>query len=143
MNRMRRSLAWTGVVVAAVALVGCTSAPGANNASTSSIPEAVESANLGVADAWADTGKDGFSTVLSVGGTLSAGEISSADLRSLISVVVEANTVDARWLELSLRDTAEKRVDLRDGLEELGADVVADKRISMDDAKRIASGGAS
>ncbi|MBZ4486211.1 hypothetical protein LQ938_08415 [Microbacterium sp. cx-55] len=140
---MRKVLAWTGALAAAVALVGCTASPSADDSATSTIPEAVESAGLGITNVWADTGVDGFSTVLSVGGTVDAAEIDSADLRTLISVVVQENTVDARWLELSLRDSAEKRIDIRAGLEELGADVVADKRISMDDAERIAGGGAS
>ncbi|MDF2555643.1 MAG: hypothetical protein K0R60_1538, partial [Microbacterium sp.] len=65
-------------------------------------------------------------------------------LQQLISIVVEENTLDARYLQLAIEDPDGQDIDIVPLLEQLGAAPLesAFVRISFDEAQSIAAQGA-
>ncbi|MDF2491879.1 MAG: hypothetical protein K0Q58_457 [Microbacterium sp.] len=144
MRKTRFGVLAAGAVLTAMALAGCASSPLADDSFKEKIPAALDSSGLGITESWADKGVDGFSTHVSVGATFDRAEISAADLQQLISIVVEENTLDARYLQLAIEDPDGQDIDIVPLLEQLGAAPLesAFVRISFDEAQSIAAQGA-
>ncbi len=144
---IRRRTGWLalGGVLAALALGGCSQAPGTDDSFTERIPAALDSSDLGVTESWADKGVDGLTTYLSVGVSLDRDVISAGELQQLIAIVVDENTVSFRNLRLSVEDDAGEDIDIVPLLEELGADPLVGSFVSItfDEATAIAEGAAS
>lgn len=141
MRRSRIGLLTAGAALTALVLAGCASSPLSNDSFKETIPAALDSSDLGITSSWADKGLDGFSTHISVGATFDRADISAADLQALIGIVVNENTVDARYLQLAIEDPDGEDIDIVPLLEQLGAAPLesAFVRISYDEARSIAS----
>jgi hypothetical protein len=130
-------------VASALLLTGCAQTPFSDDSFTESIPAAVEDSGLGITDVWADKALDGFTTILSVGGTLETGELTDEQVRRLIGIIVKANTLQAESLDVSLRDAEDESIDLKPALERLGARTSEyTDRIDYSDAESVAEGSA-
>ncbi|KAA9135819.1 hypothetical protein [Microbacterium caowuchunii] len=144
---IRRRTGWLalGGMLAALALGGCSQAPGMDDSFTERIPAALERSDLGVTESWADKGVDGLTTYLSVGVSLDRDVISASELQQLIAIVVDENTVSVRNLRLSVEDEAGEDIDIVPLLEQLGADPLVGTFVSItfDEATAIAEGAAS
>lgn len=144
MRRSRIGLLTAGAALTAMALTGCAASPMSDDSFKETIPAALNSSDLGITSSWADKGVDGFSTHVSVGATFDRADITAADLQTLIGIVVDENTVDARYLQLAIENPDGEDIDIVPLLEQLGAAPLesAFVRISYDEAQSIASQGA-
>jgi hypothetical protein len=127
-------------LLTAVALLvsGCAQTPFADDSFMEKIPDAIESSDLGITEAWADKGVDGFTTVLSVGGTFESGTLTDEQVQELVAIIVDENTIDAGQIDISIRDADSESIDLTPALRTLGADPLLNGRIRSDEARAIA-----
>lgn len=131
-----------------VSLTGCFASPSAADASfAQKIPSALEAADLGMSDAWAERTVDGFTTALAVGMTHDADEITADQLRQTIDIVLAQNTMSADRLTLTVYAPDEDFIDLQPAASELGLDLTYSDEyglnLPMDDVTKVIGGNGS
>jgi hypothetical protein len=143
----RRRLGGAALLVAACSfgLPGCVALPPLDDSFETRIPEALESADLGYTDAWAEKTIDGFTTELSVGVDTVASDVTTNQLEQTIALIVAENTLGGDRLDLSVWNAEEQDfISLDDQAIELGADPIAPNgnslMIDIDEARAIARG---
>lgn len=146
MRRLVRTIAVVGLAVVASLAAGCSQSPLADDSYKTEIPAALEAADLGISDAYADVSLDGFTETLTVGGTvtLPAGEGTEASpefVRSVIGIALDGRNLNMKYLDVAFRDGDDTRIDVASALTSLGATPNYDgSSITMDEARTIAEG---
>lgn len=144
-----------GAALAALSLpllAACSAPPFADDSFRERIPAALETADLGLADAWADSTISGATETLVVGATVTAlgdpggsllderppVEIDDDLVRRIVEIAVAEGGGAFPYLRLALEDAAGDDIDLVPALARLGADPLSNGRIDMSEADRIA-----
>jgi len=102
MRSLSKALVATAAAITLVlGLTACTSG-GAHY--QEAIPKALRATQLGVTDAWADEGLDGFTKYLSVGVQLDEDEVTADDVRVILGAIAESNDLKADELHLTVKN---------------------------------------
>lgn len=153
----RRLAAALSLLFLAPVAAGCTQLPLADESYKEKIPAALDAADLGLTDIWADSSLSGFTETLSVGATLASPDGSSGSLLDddaeaavsddlvarIIEIAMSERTVSMSNFALTLYNEDHEFYDLDPVLVRLGADPIGafgSGVISMDEAERIAEG---
>ncbi len=143
MIRRGRIAAIVGLALVASVAAGCSQLPSHDDSYKTDIPAALEAANLGISNAYADVSLDGFTETLTIGGTvdLPAAEETKASpefVRDVISVALDGRVLNMKYVDLAFRDSDKKRIDVKSALTSLGAAPNYDGSSStMDEARTI------
>lgn len=145
MMRRARLAGAIGIAVAMSAVSGCSQLPFHDDSYKTEIPAALEAADLGITDAWADVRLSGFNETLSIGGTLAAirqpgGEVSPDVVEQILGVALDNRSLPMSYVDINLRDADDDLLDVEPALETLGASSRGDGSITMDEARKIAEG---
>jgi hypothetical protein len=146
--------AGAALMVALPLIASCAQAPRADDSFREAIPRALESAGLGLADAWADPTLSGTTETLVVGATVTAlgdpgasllDEAEPVDIddelvRRILEVTVAEGAASFPYLRLALEDAAGDDIDVVPALARLGAEPLRNGRIDTAEAERIAEG---
>jgi len=95
-----------------VAFAGCSQTPAADDSFEDTIPAALQASDLGITEAFADKGVDGLTTHIMVGATFDRSELSTADVKKFVSLIVANNTVSVRYLLLVPEDPDGEEIDI-------------------------------
>lgn len=125
-----------------VAIAGCAQSTSADESFEDTIPAALQASELGITEAFADQGVDGLTTHIMVGATFDRSDLSTADVKKFVSLIVANNTVSVRYLLLVPEDPDGEEIDIVPQLEELGAEPTYGTwlQITLDEAVAIAEG---
>jgi hypothetical protein len=123
-RRLSRLASAAALACALTALMtGCFALPPLDSSFEEKIPAALEEAELGLTDVWASRSTSGFTVILNVGGTSETGEVSPEELRSMLQIIVDNNTLGGGRLDLGFRNSDDSAVvDLDGPAQALGAD---------------------
>jgi len=146
MSLRRRLAAVLVLIIGSTIVSGCSQLPFHDDSYKTEIPAALEAADLGITDAWAETTLSGFTETLVVGGTIEptavvGNEVSPAFVQRVITVALAHRSLPMSYLELALSVSRDKFVDVDTALVSLGASPRGDGSITMADAEKIARGG--
>lgn len=103
-------IAVLAVLGLAAALAGCAPSGGAHY--RTAIPAALRASDLGITEAWADQGLDGFTHYLSVGVTVDREKVTPKQLGSMFAVILENNDLGVAQLQLAVTDPSESNIDI-------------------------------
>lgn len=143
MIRRSRLAVLIGVALVASVASGCSQMPFHDDSYKTEIPAALEAADLGLTDAWADVRLSGFTETLSIGGTLNAvqqpsSEVAPELVAEILGVALESRSLPMSYVDVSLRDADSDLLDVEPTLTALGASPRGDGSITMDEARKIA-----
>ncbi len=142
--RARRSIpviVATGVVGLVALVAGCAPTPFSDDSFEQKIPAAIEDASFSVTHAEATQGVDGFVTYLFIGIDLAEQEFSAEQLREVLRIVADNNTLGAEQIRFGIKDADGDFIELKPLLNELGVDDVSGygDNVSWEDLRRAAS----
>ena len=105
------------------------------------IPPALFAADIGVTDAFASKGVDGFTYYLYVGVDIDDDELTDAELEAILQIIVDENDMPFDDIHLGVDDVNGETIDLEPRVERLVPGVVVTSSyyiwITMDGARQI------
>ena len=143
MMRRARLAGVIGIAIAASVVSGCSQLPFHDDSYKTEIPAALEAADLGITEAWADVRLSGFTETLSIGGTLAAirqpsDAVSPDVVKQILGAALDNRSLSMSYVDINLRDADSDLLDVEPAMEALGASPRGDGSITMDEARKIA-----
>jgi hypothetical protein len=121
MRALHRTL--VAVAAALTLMLGLTACTSGGAYYQEAIPKALRATQLGVTDAWADEGLDGFTKYLAVGAQLDRDEVTADDVRVILGAIAESNDLKADELHLTVKNVDGDYADMPAIAAELGTPV--------------------